>query len=144
MSQKVNVELVRHRAREIRESLDKIRAYTAQSDADFFADERNLYTVMHLLLICIEAVAGICNHLLAKTAREAPASYAECFEGLRELNILDEPLQNHLIQMARFRNILVHHYRQVEPERVLPYARENLDDFDNYLRQVGQFVGRQL
>ncbi|MBE7549823.1 MAG: DUF86 domain-containing protein [Anaerolineales bacterium] len=144
MSSNINVELVRHRAREIRESQGKIRSYTAQPDADFFADERNLYTVMHLLLICIEAVAGICNHLLAKTAREAPASYAECFEGLRELNILDEPLQNHLIQMARFRNILVHHYRQVEPERVLPYARENLDDFDNYLRQVGQFVGRQL
>lgn len=144
MSANINVELVRHRAREIRESIEKIRGYTAQPDTDFFADERNLYTVMHLLLICIEAVAGICNHLLAKTAREAPASYAECFEGLRELDILDEPLQNHLIQMARFRNILVHRYWQVEPERVLRYARENLDDFDNYLRQVGQFVGRQL
>ncbi|MCL4303199.1 MAG: DUF86 domain-containing protein [Anaerolineae bacterium] len=144
MSPKINVELVRHRAREIRESIEKIRSYTAQPDADFFADERNLYTVMHLLLICIEAVAGICNHLLAKTAREAPASYAECFEGLRELDILDEPLQNHLIQMARFRNILVHRYWQVEPERVLRYARENLDDFDNYLHQIGQFVGRQL
>lgn len=144
MSQKVNVELVRHRAREIRESLDKIRAYTAQSDANFFADERNLYTVMHLLLICIEAVAAICNHLLAKTAREAPASYAECFQGLHELNILDESLQNHLIQMARFRNILVHRYWHVEPERILRYARENLDDFEHYLYQVGQFVGREL
>jgi uncharacterized protein YutE (UPF0331/DUF86 family) len=46
------------------------------------------YTVMHLLLICIEVVAGISNHLLAKTAREAPASYAECFQGLQELNIM--------------------------------------------------------
>lgn len=144
MSQKVNVELVRHRAREIRESLDKIRAYTAQSDADFFADERNLYTVMHLLLICIEAVAAICNHLLAKTAREAPASYAECFEGLQHLNILDESLQNRLIHMARFRNILVHRYWQIEPARVLRYARENLDDFEQYLFHIGQFVGREL
>jgi uncharacterized protein YutE (UPF0331/DUF86 family) len=46
--------------------------------------------------------------------------------------------------VARFRNILVHRYWQVEPERVLRYARENLDDFDNYLYQIGQFVGRQL
>ncbi len=144
MSQTINVELVRHRAREIRESLGKIRAYTAQADADFLADERNLYTVMHLLLISIEAVAAICNHLLAKTAREAPASYAECFEGLHHLNILDEALQDRLIQMARFRNILVHRYWQIEPERVLRYARENLDDFDNYLYQIGQFVGREL
>jgi len=140
--QPVNIEMVRARAREIRQGLNKIRAYTAQPDADFFADERNLYTVMHLLLICIEAVASICNHLLAKTARKSPASYSECFEGLRELGVLDETLTNRLIQMARFRNILVHRYWDVEPERVLRYARENLEDFEDFLRGVGQFVGQ--
>jgi uncharacterized protein YutE (UPF0331/DUF86 family) len=144
MMQPINVEMVRGRAREIRENLGKIRAYAAQSDADFFADERNLYTVMHLLLVCIEAVANICNHLLAKTARKTPASYSECFEGLRELGILDDPLTGRLIQMARFRNILVHRYWQVEPERVLRYARENLGDFEAFLRDVGQFVSQQM
>ncbi len=49
MMQSINVEMVRERAREIRESVGKIRAYAAQPDADFFADERNLYTVMYLL-----------------------------------------------------------------------------------------------
>lgn len=144
MMQPINVEMVRDRAREIRESLGKIRAYAAHSDADFFADERNLYTVMHLLLISIEAVASICNHLMAKTASKAPASYSECFEGLRELGILDEPLTDRLIQMVRFRNILVHRYWQIEPERVLRYARENLEDFEDFLRGVGQYVGQQL
>jgi uncharacterized protein YutE (UPF0331/DUF86 family) len=142
--QDINVDMVRERAREIRESLGKIRTYTAQPDADFFADERNLYTVMHLLLICIEGVAAICNHLLAKTASSAPASYSECFEGLHDLGILDDPLTDRLILMARFRNILVHRYWQVEPERVLRYARENPEDLENFLRGVGQFVGRQL
>jgi uncharacterized protein YutE (UPF0331/DUF86 family) len=144
VTQRFNVEMVRDRAREIRESVDKIRTYTAQPDADFFADERNLYTVMHLLLISIESVASICNHLLAKTASKAPASYSECFEGLRELGILDEPLTDHLIQMVRFRNILVHRYWQIDPERVLSYARENLRDFEDFLRGVGQYVGRQM
>jgi uncharacterized protein YutE (UPF0331/DUF86 family) len=46
--------------------------------------------------------------------------------------------------MARFRNILVHRYWQVEPERVLRYARENLEDFEGFLRSVGQFVGQQM
>jgi uncharacterized protein YutE (UPF0331/DUF86 family) len=144
VSHPINVELVRYRAREIRESLDKIQTYTSQSDDDFFADERNLYTVMHLLLISIEAVATICNHLMAKTARKAPTSYSECFEGLSELDILDQTLVNRLIQMARFRNILVHRYWQIERNRVLRYARENSADFEAFLFQVGQFVGRQL
>ncbi|HXW00704.1 MAG TPA: DUF86 domain-containing protein [Anaerolineae bacterium] len=81
---------------------------------------------------------------MAKTAYKAPASYSECFESLSELNILDESLQERLIQMARFRNILVHRYWQVDSERVLRYARENLDDFENYLHSIGQFVGPQL
>jgi uncharacterized protein YutE (UPF0331/DUF86 family) len=144
VTQPINVEMVRNRAREIRESLGKIRTYTAQPDTDFFADERNSYTVMHLLLISIEAVASICNHLLAKTASKAPASYSECFEGLRELGILDEPLTDRLIQMVRFRNILVHRYWQIEPERVLRFARENLEDFEDFLRNVGHFVDQQL
>jgi len=144
VTQPINVEMVRDRAREIRESLGKIQTYTAQPDADFFADERNSYTVMHLLLISIEAVASICNHLLAKTASKAPASYSECFEGLRELGILDEPLTDRLIQMVHFRNILVHRYWQVEPEWVLHYARENLGDFEDFLGNVGHFVDQQL
>ena len=144
MMQPINVEMVRDRAREIRQSLDKIRTYIAQPEADFLADERNLYTVMHLLLISIEAVASICNHLLAKTASKAPASYSECLEGLRELEILDEPLTDRLVQMVRFRNLLVHRYWQVEPERVLRYARENLEDFEGFLLGVGQFVKQQF
>ena len=42
MMQSINVEMVRDRAREIRESLDKIRGYAAQSDTDFFADDGSL------------------------------------------------------------------------------------------------------
>ena len=144
MSQKINVEMIRSRAREIREGLDKIRIYTSQTDDDFFADERNLYTVMHLLLMCIEAVAGICNHLLAKLAHRAPASYSECFEGLQELDILDDALVNRLIQMARFRNILVHRYWQIEPDLILRYARENLEDFELFLQHIGRFVGGKV
>ena len=64
--------------------------------------------------------------------------------GLARIGILDEPLTDRLIQMVRFRNILVHRYWQVEPERVLHYARENLGDFEDFLGNVGHFVDQQL
>lgn len=140
----IDVEQVRERAREIRESIAKVRQYAALSDEEFFADERNLYTVMHLLLIAIEAIAAISSHLLAKTARKAPSSYAECFEGLEGLGILDRNLTGHLIRMARFRNLLVHRYWEIDPQRVLLYARENLEDLETFLVQVGQWLGREL
>lgn len=143
MKQRVNIELLRARMGEIRESVEKIRAYAALSDEKFFADERNLHTVSHLLLVCIEAVAVICNHLLARLAQKAPASYGECFEGLKALGILDDALTGSLIGMARFRNILVHRYWDVDPQRVLRYARENLGDFEAYNEQIARFITRQ-
>jgi uncharacterized protein YutE (UPF0331/DUF86 family) len=142
--QGIDAEQMRERAREIRESIIKVRQYAAQPDEEFFADERNLYTVMHLLLIAIEAVAAICSHIMAKTAHKAPSSYADCFEGLENLGVLDRNLTGRLMRMARFRNLLIHRYWEIEPRRVLLYARENLDDLEQFLIQMGQWLGQEL
>jgi uncharacterized protein YutE (UPF0331/DUF86 family) len=99
---------------------------------------------MHLLLIAIEAVAALCSHILAKTARRVPTNYAECFEGLREVHKLDAGLTIRLTQMVRFRNLLVHRYWEVDPGRVLRYARENLGDFEAYLQAIGEIVGQKM
>lgn len=137
---RLNEEMVKTRAQEIRENLEKVRRYTALPDEDFWADERNLYTIMHLLLMSIEATAALCSHILARVARRAPASYAECFEGLRGLDVLDDELAGSLVQMARFRNLLVHRYWEIDEARVLRYARENLGDFEAFLEAVGRLI----
>ncbi len=140
----IDASMVRERAREIRDNVQKVQQYTALSDAEFFADERNLYTVMHLLLIAIETAAALCNHLLAKTARRAPVSYAECFEGLRLAHRLDDALAGRLIRMARFRNLLVHRYWEVDPVQILRYARTDLGDFEAYLTAVSEILGQPV
>ncbi len=140
----VDLQIVRDRAREIREAVQKVRQYVALADGAFFADERNLYTVEHLLLIAIEAAAALCNHILAKTARRAPISYSECFEGLRRVHKLDDQLTAKLVQMARFRNLLVHRYWDVDASQVLDYARHHLGDFEAYLTAIGEIVGQPV
>ena len=141
---RINYQLVRDRASEIRESIQKVQQYAAVPDDEFFADERNLYSVEHLLLIAIEAAASLCNHILAKTASQAPVSYGECFEGLRLVHRLDDQLTARLVQMARFRNLLVHRYWDVDPGRVLTYARACQADFEVYLKAIGEIVGQPV
>lgn len=137
---RLNKELVKARAQEIRENVEKITSYASLSDDEFWVDERNLYTVMHLPLMSIEATGALCLHLTARLARRAPASYAECFEGLRGLDVVDDELAGRLVGMARFRNLLVHRYWEVDRDRVLRYARENLNDFEAFLAAVGRLV----
>ena len=144
MGHPVNLKLVRQRAAEVRESITKVQRYAALPDEAFFADERNLYTVLHLLLIAIEAMAGLCNHLVTRMTQQAPSSYTDCFEHLEALGVIDEALVRRLIPMARFRNLLVHRYWEVDPQRVLRYARENLGDFERFLEQLGRWLGESL
>ena len=141
---RINYQVVRDRAREIRECIQKVQQYATVPDDEFFADERNLYSVEHLLLVAIEAAASLCNHILAKTASRAPVSYGECFEGLRLVHRLDDQLTARLVQMARFRNLLVHRYWDVDPGRVLTYARESQADFEAYLKTIGEIVGQPV
>lgn len=140
MNKEINTEMVRARISEILQSAGKVQALVALSDEEFFADERNLYAVYYLLLICIEGVATICNHLLARLTKTAPASYVECFEGLQDLGILDDDMARRLLPMARFRNFLVHRYWDVDPAQVLIYARNNLGDFQDYSEAIISYL----
>lgn len=140
----VNLELVKARASDIRGSLVKIRHYAALPDDTYFADERNDYAVQHLLLIAIEATAALCNHIVAHTTRAAPASYAECFDELVSNSLIDETLHRRLVGMVRFRNLLVHRYWDIDPVRVLDYARRDLADFEAFLAALGSWLANEL
>jgi len=41
-------------------------------------------------------------------------------------------------------NLLIHRYWEIDPRRVLLYARENLDDLEMFLIQMGQWLGQEL
>lgn len=140
----INLDLVKARASDIRGCLARIRVYAALPDDEFYADERNEYTVQHLLLIAIEATAALCNHLVAHTTRAAPATYAECFDGLESIGMIDASLRTRLAGMVRFRNLLVHRYWEIDPPRVLNYARHDLADFEDYLAAIGVWMAADL
>ena len=139
----VNLELIKTRAHDIRANIEKVRRYSALSDEEFFADERNLYSVQHLLLLSIEASASICLHLTSRMTGAAPASYGECFGALLAAGIIDEELSRRLTGMVRFRNLLVHQYWDIDPQRVLDYARSDIGDFEDFLAAVGLWLERE-
>jgi uncharacterized protein YutE (UPF0331/DUF86 family) len=45
--------------------------------------------------------------------------------------------------MAKFRNIIVHHYDQVDAEIVVGILKNNLDDFEDFKNTVVSFLKAQ-
>jgi uncharacterized protein YutE (UPF0331/DUF86 family) len=137
----VNLENLKNRISEIRENTEKIKKYASIPDSEFWQDERNLLAIKHLLLQSIEASGSICSHVLAKKFFKSSSSFPECFENLYNSKVISKALSEKLRKMARFRNILVHRYWEIEDKKILEYARDNLEDFDRFLESIIDYLG---
>jgi Uncharacterized conserved protein, COG2445 len=67
------------------------------------------------------------------TRRRRAYRYAECFEKLAAQGVIDSALAERLKAMARFRNLLLHRYWEVDDQRVLTIARNDLSDLEQFV-----------
>lgn len=63
---------------------------------------------------------------------------------LGELGVLEPDPKVRMSKMARSRNRLVHLYWKVDDREVWRVIRENLTDFDLYLRAIGRYLKAEL
>jgi uncharacterized protein YutE (UPF0331/DUF86 family) len=132
----IDIEKIKQRITEIKENIEKIKKYSSIPEDEFWEDERNILSIKHLLLESIEACGNICVHILAKKIFKASSSFAECFENLYKSKVIDKDLSDKLIKMARFRNVLVHRYGHINDQKILDYAKNNLGDFNHFLKAI--------
>jgi uncharacterized protein YutE (UPF0331/DUF86 family) len=92
--------------------------------------------------VAIQAALDIASIILAEHSGEAPSAYADLFPGLSKLGVIPEELSERLVNMARFRNVLVHIYLEVDPKLVYQYIQNNLNDFDLYTQYIARYQKR--
>jgi uncharacterized protein YutE (UPF0331/DUF86 family) len=120
----------------INESLGRLRQLSQLDQASFLADFRHTDSAKYLLIVASEAAIDMCNHVAARQAGKAPASYADCFLILAELGVITEDLASRLQRMARFRNLVVHLYGKVDNAQVYAIIRHDLGDLDDFGRAI--------
>ena len=116
----------------------------AREDDELRADFAVMGGVQHYLLLTIETVLDLGSHLISSEGYDPPRSYADIFRVLRDAGLLPQKLADRLMAMARFRNVLVHLYAQVDEDRVLRVLRSSLDDPDEFVRIVEDRFRAQL
>lgn len=84
----------------------------------------------------IECCLDVANHIIAAEKFRAPKDYADTFAVLGEAGILDQDLAQHLKQMAKFRNRLVHLYAEIDNQNVYELINADLTDIKNFRRVV--------
>lgn len=140
----VSRDLLRQRAKEIRNALAMLEEYANLSLEAFLASTQAVDAAKYRLVVGIEAAISICTHLAARVAHRTPESYSECFAILAQAGLLPPDLAGRLGRMARFRNLLVHLYWEVDDTRVWEALRTHVKDLDDYLLAVGQVLEEAL
>jgi uncharacterized protein YutE (UPF0331/DUF86 family) len=120
----------------IGEQAERLRKYGRQSLADYLGNEEGVLASKYLLVTTIEDVLAVANHIIASEGYRSPADYADGFRVLGERGILEPALAHRLEAMARFRNLLIHVYAQLDDERVHRYLRQDLMDLDAFATAV--------
>ncbi|MGK7312320.1 MAG: type VII toxin-antitoxin system HepT family RNase toxin [Candidatus Longimicrobiales bacterium M2_2A_002] len=126
----------------------RYRGYLEQlaerTDDELGADFVAMGGVQHYLLLLIETMLDLGSHVISSEGYAPPGNYADIFRVLRDEGILPARLADRLMAMARFRNVLVHLYADVDEERVLRVLRESLDDPDAFVTIVRQRFAAEL
>lgn len=144
MKPSVNTGKLIKKAADIRQALNRLAPVTELTPEEFLADEQKVAASKYYLIVATEAAIDICNHLVTRLGGKAPHSYADCFDILSQEHFLSAPLAERMIQMAKFRNLLIHRYSDIDDLKVHDIICNSLDDLELYLAEIGAALKYKL
>ncbi len=128
----VDETLILRKLSELEELFKQIKEYNKITIIEYSGDWKVQRIIERTLQMMIETCIDIAGHIVSDKAYRIPNSYSDTFKVLYENGIIKEDLFNTLDKMAKFRNIVVHHYDRIDAEIVIGILQRNLDDFMKY------------
>ncbi len=136
----VDPRAVRLRLREVDRRLGGLRRIQGRGREAFLADPEVQAAAERHLQVAIQGAIDVGAHLLAEASSETPGDYASVFVALARIGVIDDELAERLARAARLRNLLVHLYLEVDPERLWE-ALGSLGDLEALAAAVERYLG---
>lgn len=128
-----NLERIKGIIGEINKAIEKLEGVKNLSIENFVSNSEKIDSAKYNLIVAIEGIIDISNHIIAKRKGRPPTDYADTFDVLKELGIISDEFGDKLKKMAKFRNLIVHLYWKVDDRRVYNLIKENLSDIKEIL-----------
>jgi uncharacterized protein YutE (UPF0331/DUF86 family) len=136
----VDEALILRKLSELDEYYRQIKEYENITVDRYSGDWKIQRIVERTLQMMIETCVDVAGHIIADKQFRIPKSYADTFKVFHEEKILDDRLSAALGKMAKFRNIVVHHYDKVDAEIVVGIMKNNLSDFLGYKAAIIRLI----
>lgn len=133
-------EKLARKLRSMKKYVEFLRSYNAIRTERLEEDYELRSAIERNLQLAIESALDIGEHLIAARGLRKPETYREVLEILGEAGILPEEFAARFSEAAKFRNILVHMYAEVDAEILCEILRTNLQDFDEFARYIARYL----
>src|SRR3990172_2996247 len=118
----------------------QLRLMASKPREQIIDDPVNFAATEHFLQLCVESCIDVANHIISAMRYRAPADYADAFAVLAENQIVPGELLTRLQAMARFRNLIVHLYWEIDAGRVYDILQNHLEDFQEFEDRVLELI----
>ena len=125
---------------EMDESIRKLISLSKLSKNEFLSHYEKIDTSKYNFVVAIEAVIDICNRIISKRKLGFPQDYSDVIKLMSQQGVLEEDLVGRLLEMVKFRNMLVHLYWKIENDRLYKYLKENLGDFEAFKEAIRKYL----
>lgn len=125
---------------ELRRAHERLQVIGLADIDSFLNDPDKKDSAKYNFIIGIEAAIDICNHIISQNGYRTPRDYADTFRILYEQGAFEDDFIENLINMAKFRNRLVHIYWNVDDNQLYEYLKKNISDYKKFLESVAIFL----
>lgn len=137
---KYDADRVTRLSSEIYKALDDLVEISGIPKDDFLQKRHIIAGAKYYFIVAIEASIDLSNHLISQNNFPIPESYADSFRILKDEGVLSPELTLKLMDMARFRNRLVHIYWDVDDEMIYEILNQDINDIRTFLKAYLEFL----
>ncbi len=128
---------------ELRKNVARLQDLSMLTEAEFLKDPDKIGSAKYHFIVAIESCIDMCNHVISRNGFRAPEDYGDTFRVMNEEGALEPDFSDDLVNMAKFRNRLVHIYLEVENKQVYEILQDRLNDFKKFVDSISNFLGWQ-
>ena len=128
--------LVYSKITEIEESIDMVNKNLPDQIEEFVTLGIVKDGIYKRLEYAIENVFDICHVINADLSIGIPSSEEDVIQNLRNRGIIDSDISDKLMDMRRFRYIVVHRYDKI----AFSLLKDELDDFERFNERIRTFL----
>ncbi len=133
--------IIEARLENMETALVNLKRYQHLSLKDFNADLSFMWIAAKGLEILIQNLLDIGAHLLASEIKNDWDDYGEIILKLGQHGIIPERFAQKILGMAGLRNILVHEYLRIDPNKLYDFMQNRLADFTDFMAYVQDYLG---